>query len=75
MSFSAMHSSQEKNPRRPNPSSQDLLNSNKDRKTNQEHTSESKDDSLVEHILDFLDKYPVRFAPRTPLTRCMMRAC
>jgi hypothetical protein len=71
MSLSATHRRQENNPRRPNPSSHDLLNSNTDRNTDKEHTSGTKDDSLVEHILDFLDKYPVRFTPRTPLTRCL----
>lgn len=74
MSLSAMHNSQDNSSHRPNPSSQDLLKSKKDRRTNQEHTSENKDDSLVEHILDFLDRYPVRLASRTHLAECM-RAC
>ncbi len=56
------------------PSSHDLLESATDRSVSKEHASGREDDSLIEHILDFLDKYPSRFAPQTPLTGCM-RAC
>jgi hypothetical protein len=56
------------------PSSHDLLESATDHSVTKEHASGREDDSLIEHILDFLDKYPSRFAPQAPLTECM-RAC
>lgn len=45
-----------------------------DRKGARRERGEREEDPLVEHILDFLDKYPARFAPCSSLAGCM-RAC
>jgi hypothetical protein len=66
MSFSQ----QNKDSRTNCPSSRDLLRPAEGRNASQEQTTEPEDDSLVEHILDFLDKYPTRFCARTQLTEC-----
>lgn len=72
MSLSAKHRNQDNVSNANCPSSHDLTahgrNSTAEQGAGQEY------DSLVEYILDFLDRYPARLAPRTPLTGCM-RAC
>jgi len=75
MSLSAKDRSQDHEASHTNhPSSHDMLESDENSGVSQEQTTSQDDDSLVEHILDFLDKYPARFAPRAPLHGCM-RAC
>ena len=75
MSFSAQHRTQEINASHTNcPSSRDLHKPSGEGYLSKNHTTEPEDNSLVEHILDFLDKYPARFAPRVPPTGCV-RIC
>jgi hypothetical protein len=74
MSLSAKDRSQENTHHTNRPTSHDLLEPAEDRSITKEQATGPEVDSLVEHILDFLDKYPARFAPRAPLTSCM-RAC
>jgi len=73
MPLSAKHPSHGSNTNPTNhPSSHDLLEHCEGRSASTEkRLIERGDDSLVEHILDFLDKYPVRFMPRTSLTGCV----
>jgi hypothetical protein len=74
MSFSAKDRSQENARHTNHPSSKDVVEPADSRNITKDQTTGSEPDSLVEHILDFLDKYPARFAPRTALTGCI-RAC
>lgn len=54
------------------PSLHDLLDPKDDRKgAAHEHGRSGDDAPLVEHILDFLDKYPARFVRSASLTGCM----
>ena len=73
MPLSAKHRSHGSNTNPTNhPSSHDLLEQTEGRSASTEKQSIGRgDDSLVEHILDFLDKYPVRFMPQASLTGCM----
>jgi hypothetical protein len=75
MSFSAIHCSQENNSGQTNCSpSRDLSGSAEEHSITKEQTAEREDDSLVEHILDFLDRYPACLTSQPTLTRCI-RAC
>jgi hypothetical protein len=56
------------------PSSHDWPGADEERSVSKGHTTEPEDDLLVEHILDFLDKYPACFTPHAPLTK-YLRAC
>ncbi len=73
MPLSAKHRSQGNHTNSTNhPSSHDLLEQSEGRSSSTEkRLTERGDDSLIEHILDFLDKYPVHFMPRTSLPGCM----
>jgi hypothetical protein len=66
MSLSSKSSSQDNNasPNTRTPSGD--LHESEDWNVPREHTSASGDDSLVEHVLDFLEKYPIYFASQTP---------
>ncbi len=61
MSPSAKDSSQDNTSHANHRSSNDSLKSPEDWNTSREHNT-APDNSLVEHILDFLDKYPSCFA-------------
>lgn len=74
MSFSAIHCSQENNSGQTSSPSRDLSGSVEERSITKEQTSEREDDSLVEHILDFLDRYPACLAFHPTFTKCI-RAC
>ena len=51
------------------PSSSDFQESTNHRSISPENTSQPQEaDSLVEHVLDFLDKYPVCHASQVPFT-------
>ena len=51
------------------PSSSDFQESTNHRSISSENTSQPQEaDSLVEHVLDFLDKYPVCHASQVPFT-------
>lgn len=57
------------------PSFHDLIKPVDDRKgVTKGHSTGPGEAPLVEHILDFLDKYPACFAPCSSLTGCI-RAC
>jgi len=73
MSLSARHLSQASNTNFTNHTpSHNLLEQAKDcSDSTAKLPAKPGDDSLVEHILDFLDKYPVSFSQRAPLTGCM----
>lgn len=70
MLLSAKHRRQNNNAsHNPNHPSSDFQESTQHHNISQEKTSQpEEEDSLVEHVLDFLDKYPVCFARRAPLT-------
>lgn len=71
MSLSATDRSQDHNISRTNyPVLHDWYETIEDREVFKERSTESENDSLVEHILDFLDKYPVCFVPQPPLSEC-----
>ena len=54
------------------PSSSDFQESTNHRSISPEKTSQpQEEDSLVEHVLDFLDKYPVCHAAQVPFTECL----
>jgi hypothetical protein len=72
MSLSSEHRRLDNNARSTeHPDLRDLPESPEDHKLTKESTVGPREDPLVEHILDFLDKYPARFAPRGPLVGCM----
>jgi hypothetical protein len=67
MLHSAKRRSQNNNASRsPNRPSSDPIESSEERSISQD-TSQPKEDSLVEQILEFLDRYPARFVPRSPM--------
>jgi hypothetical protein len=74
MSLSAKHRNQDSVSHANRPSSHDLIEMAPTRSSTAEPATGREYDSLVEHILDFLDRYPARLTSRTPLTGCM-RAC
>jgi hypothetical protein len=74
MSLSAKHRSQDSVSNANRPSSHDLIEVAPNRSSLIEPTNGRAYDSLVEHILDFLDRYPARLASQNSLTGCM-RAC
>jgi hypothetical protein len=54
------------------PSSSDFQESTDHRSISPGKTSQPKaEDSLVEHVLDFLDKYPVCHASQVSFTECL----
>jgi hypothetical protein len=53
------------------PSSSDCVEPAEHHKISPEKTSAPEEDSLVEHILDFLEKYPACFASRTSAAKCL----
>jgi len=69
MSFSARDRSHDNNAG--HSSSHDLLEPSDSHDVFRERSTEPEDDSLIEHVLDFLDKYPACFVSRVPLSSCI----
>jgi len=74
MSLSAKHRSQNNNASHSsNHPSSDSPESSENRTISTENASQTGDNSLIEHVLDFLDSYPACFASQIALTESVFQ--
>jgi len=74
MSLSAKHRSQSNNASHSsNHPSSDSPESSENRNISTENASQTGDNSLIEHVLDFLDSYPACFASQIALTESVFQ--